>query len=74
MLHSVLKHNDDEFLLLVASADKSDGQELQLDGSKAKVKIQYGDFSDALTKAVNALTEVIAIHCVGLFSRAESRE
>lgn len=44
--------------MLVASADKKDGEELQLENSKAKVKIQYGDFSEALTKAVDALTEV----------------
>ncbi|KAI0699721.1 aflatoxin-detoxifizyme [Cytidiella melzeri] len=53
----ILKHNDSEFLLLVASAESKDGDELQLDGSKAKVKIQYGDFSDALTKAADALAE-----------------
>jgi uncharacterized radical SAM superfamily protein len=59
--HSVLKQKDGEFLLLVASVDKKDGQELQLDGSKAKIRIQYGDFSDALKKASEALAEVCKI-------------
>ncbi|KAI0093655.1 aflatoxin-detoxifizyme [Irpex rosettiformis] len=53
----VLKRSDNDFLLLVASADKKDGEELQLDDSKAKITIQYGDFSEALTKAADALTE-----------------
>ena len=57
--------------MLVASADKKDGEELQLDDSKAKVKIQYGDFSEALTKAVDALTEAsdYNTYCIRYSSR-----
>ena len=48
-------------MLLVASAETRPSAFHEIDdkaGSKAKLTVEYGDFSDALTKVVEALKEV----------------
>lgn len=60
--HRVVKNGPDDFTLLVASADTSQSvavHEIEAHGSKkAKLTVQYGDFSEALAKVVVALKEV----------------
>lgn len=60
--HRVVKNGPSNFTLLVASADTSQSvavHEIEVrGGSKAKLTIQYGDFSGALVKVVAALKEV----------------
>ena len=52
------KNGPGDFTLLVASAQK-DGEPLtaDLESGKGTLKVEYGDFSDALSKAVAALKE-----------------
>ena len=59
-LASVLKNDHCDFTLKVASADNrpSEQHDIQSQGAEAKLTVEYGDFSDALQKVVNALTEV----------------
>ncbi|KAG9226318.1 hypothetical protein CCMSSC00406_0003197 [Pleurotus cornucopiae] len=54
----VLKNGPGDFTLLVASARK-DGEPLtaELESGKGTLKVEYGDFSDALCKTVAALKE-----------------
>jgi dipeptidyl-peptidase-3 len=58
----VVKNGPNNFTLLVASADATQSAAIhEIDtksGDKAKLQVQYGDFSDALTKVVDALKEV----------------
>ncbi len=58
---SVRKDSPDRFTLLVASAEKQASalHEFTIGERHAKLTIEYGDFSDALQKAANALIEVI---------------
>ncbi|KAJ2984708.1 hypothetical protein NUW54_g10409 [Trametes sanguinea] len=55
----VRKDAPDNFTLLVASAESRPKatHEIQILGNKAKLSVEYGDFSDALQKTVAALTE-----------------
>ncbi|KAI0650861.1 aflatoxin-detoxifizyme [Trametes meyenii] len=55
----VRKDGPESFTLLVASADSaaSTSHDITVLDKKAKLTVQYGDFSDALGKAVSALTE-----------------
>ncbi|KAF8964677.1 aflatoxin-detoxifizyme [Flammula alnicola] len=57
----VMKNGPNDFTLLVASADKAQPlavHEIDINsGDKAKLQVQYGDFSEALTKVVDALKE-----------------
>ncbi|KAF8201843.1 aflatoxin-detoxifizyme [Pholiota molesta] len=57
----VVKNGPNNFTLLVASADATQSAAIhEIDtksGDKAKLQVQYGDFSDALTKVVDALKE-----------------
>jgi dipeptidyl-peptidase-3 len=57
---SVLKNDPDDFTLKVASADNQPPaqHDIKCQGAGAKLTVEYGDFSDALQKAVTALTEV----------------
>ena len=59
-IRRVLKAGPNDFTLLVASAESSskEGPELKIGDNTVKLKIQYGDFADALKKAADALTEV----------------
>ncbi|KAH9854917.1 aflatoxin-detoxifizyme [Lenzites betulinus] len=55
----IRKDGPDNFTLLVASAD-SQAQtfhEIEILDKKAKLTVEYGDFSDSLQQAVSALTE-----------------
>jgi dipeptidyl-peptidase III len=58
----VLKKSSTEFTLLVASADtRPTAQavyELEVERAKVKLTVEYGDFSEPLQKAVDALREV----------------
>ena len=56
---SVRKDSPDSFTLLVASAEKQASalHEITILDRHAKLTVEYGDFSDSLQKAVNALTE-----------------
>ncbi|KDR81604.1 hypothetical protein GALMADRAFT_239656 [Galerina marginata CBS 339.88] len=56
----VVKNGPNDFTLLVASAERQPSALHDIDtkaGDKAKLKVEYGDFSSALTKAVEALKE-----------------
>ncbi|KAL4251709.1 Dipeptidyl peptidase 3 [Abortiporus biennis] len=57
----VEKISPDNYVLLVASADlqpeAKKSHEITVDGRKATLTVQYGDFSAALQKSVDALTE-----------------
>ncbi|KAF9482745.1 aflatoxin-detoxifizyme [Pholiota conissans] len=57
----VVKNGPNNFTLLVASADASQSAAIhEIDtksGDKANLKVQYGDFSDVLTKVVDALRD-----------------
>ncbi|KAI0758138.1 aflatoxin-detoxifizyme [Fomes fomentarius] len=55
----VRKDSPDRFTLLVASAEKQASalHEITIGERHAKLTIEYGDFSDALQKAANALIE-----------------
>ncbi|KAI0722500.1 aflatoxin-detoxifizyme [Earliella scabrosa] len=55
----VRKDSPDSFTLLVASAEKQASalHEITILDRHAKLTVEYGDFSDSLQKAVNALTE-----------------
>ncbi|PPQ66069.1 hypothetical protein CVT26_010811 [Gymnopilus dilepis] len=56
----VVKNGPNDFVLLVASAETRPSAFHEIDdkaGSKAKLTVEYGDFSDALTKVVEALKE-----------------
>lgn len=58
---SVLKNGPNDFTLKVASADlRPEVQHnIKCQGASAKLKVEYGDFSEALQKAVKALKEVM---------------
>ncbi|KAF9564650.1 aflatoxin-detoxifizyme [Agrocybe pediades] len=56
----VVKNNANDFTLLIASAESQPHALHDIEtksGEKAKLKVQYGDFSDALSKVVEALKE-----------------
>ncbi|KAF9532974.1 aflatoxin-detoxifizyme [Crepidotus variabilis] len=55
----VLKKGPNDFVLLVASADSQSAavHEVENNGAKAKLTVQYGDFAEDLTKVVTALQE-----------------
>lgn len=57
---SVVKNGPGDFTLLVASANKQPHAiyDIDLQSDKAKLKVEYGDFSEALKKVVAALEEV----------------
>lgn len=58
---SVVKNGPNDFTLLVASAQTQAHVSHEIDtkqGDKAKLKVQYGDFSTDLAKVVQALEEV----------------
>lgn len=57
---SVEKVDDKNFILHVASVEKTESatHEFTVNDTDCTLKIQYGDFSDALQKTVNALAEV----------------
>lgn len=56
----VKKNGPNDFVLLVASADKGESKtsEFTIGSTTAKLTVEYGDCADALSKAVQALTEV----------------
>lgn len=57
----MVKNGPNNFVLLVASAEPRPPAFHDIDtkeGDKTKLTVQYGDFSDALTKVVEALNEV----------------
>jgi len=57
----VLKNGPNDFTLLVASAHTQPPALHEIDvsgGGKAKLTVQYGDFSEDLAKVVAALKEV----------------
>ena len=60
----VVKNGTSDFTLLVASADTSQSaavHEIEVKGgNKAKLTVQYGDFSGALNKVIAALKEVLS--------------
>jgi len=58
--HSVRKNGPDDFILLVASANKIESivHEINTESTSIKLTVEYGDFSVALAKAVAALHEV----------------
>lgn len=55
-----MKNGPDDFTLLVASANTQPPASHDIDhqSTKAKLKVEYGDFSGPLQAAVNALEEV----------------
>ncbi|KAI0054058.1 aflatoxin-detoxifizyme [Auriscalpium vulgare] len=55
----VYKKGPDDFVLLVASAEKnpSSTHDIQVESNAAKLTVQYGDFSDALKRVNAALSE-----------------
>lgn len=57
---SSVRKDADGFTLLVASAEAQEtaSHDIEVNGSKASLKVEYGDFSDALNKAAAALKEV----------------
>ena len=55
------KVDKNTFILHVASVDLSEestSYPIKVDGEDATLKVRYGDFASALTKAANALKEV----------------
>jgi dipeptidyl-peptidase III len=58
---SVLKNGPNDFTLKVASVDLQPEVQhnIKCQGTGAKLKVEYGDFSEALQKAVKALKEVM---------------
>ena len=56
------KKSPTEFILLVASAEDQPSanvtHEIEVEGNKVNLTIQYKDFSDPLQKSIDALTEV----------------
>ena len=57
---SVRKDSPDSFALLIASAETKPKEvhEFKIGDRHAKLSVEYGDFSDALKKAADALAEV----------------
>lgn len=57
-----MKNDSSSFTLLVASADKTqpfaEHEIVSKSGDRAKLKVEYGDFSADLEKVNDALTEV----------------
>ena len=57
---SVRKDSPDSFALLIASAETKPKEvhEFKIGDRHAKLSVEYGDFSDVLKKAADALAEV----------------
>ncbi|KAH6918593.1 dipeptidyl peptidase III [Coprinopsis sp. MPI-PUGE-AT-0042] len=55
----VVKNGPGDFTLLVASVNTDNvvSHDVEVEGSQIKLKVQHGDFSDALAKAADALEE-----------------
>ena len=55
----VVKNAERDYTLLIASADceKGDVHDLEIEGNKVKITVKYGDYSQDLAKAVEALKE-----------------
>ena len=60
IVRSVRKDSPDSFALLIASAETKPKEvhEFKIGDRHAKLSVEYGDFSDALKKAADALAEV----------------
>jgi hypothetical protein len=58
----VLKKSSTDFTLLVASAESQPTAQavydIEVQNTKIKLSVEYGDFSEPLQRAVNALREV----------------
>lgn len=61
LFNRLRKNGPNDFTLLVASADPQPQAQhsIKVKGADAKLTVEYGDFSDALQKAVAALKEVM---------------
>jgi len=61
----VCKESSTEFTLLVASAEDHPSvnavHEIEVEGNKVNLTIEYGDFSGPLQKSIDALKEVLCL-------------